>query len=333
MQQWIGRRMPRRDALATLLLVCASPRAFAQATRTARVAVLVPFPETDAESRVRRGIFAKALQGLGWREGRNLRLEVRYGAGDEQLRRHAAELAALQPDVLLVQSNQALAIVRQQKGSAPIVFVAVSDPVGSGFVNDLARPGGNATGFTNFAPEMGGKWLQVLRELAPRVERVGLLINPSIAANRELARAAEAAAAPLGVAMTTIASGDGPAVEQAIDALAAGGRAGLIVLPNPTNTNHQKHIIQAAERHRVPAVYPFPYYARNGGLAAYGIDIGEMFRLAGSYVDRILRGAKPGDLPVQQPTKYELVINQRAARALGLAVPPAMLARVDELIE
>lgn len=327
------KRMRRREALAALLTLCASPYAFAQSARKATVAVLIPFPDTDAESRVRRGIFAQAMEGLGWREGQNLRLEVRFASGDEQLRRHALELGALDPDVLLVQSNQALAIVRQQKIAVPIVFVAVSDPVGSGFVANLARPGGNSTGFTNFAPEMGGKWLQVLKELAPRVQRVGLLLNPSISANRELARAAEAAAAPLGIGVTQIAAGDGPSLERAIVALAGDGRAGIIVLPNPANTSNQKHIIEAAERSRVPAIYPFPYYARNGGLAAYGIDVGEMFRLAGSYVDRILRGTKPGELPVQQPTKYQLVINLRSARALGIAVPAALRARVDEVIE
>ena len=325
--------MRRREALPVLLLLCASPLAFAQATRKATVAVLIPFAETEQEARRRQGIFANALVGLGWREGQNLRLEVRYGAGDEQLKRHAAELAALRPDVMLVHSNQALAIVRQQKVTAPVVFVAVSDPVGSGFVASLSRPGGNTTGFTNFAPEMGGKWVEVLKELAPRVERVGVLLNTTIAANRELARAAEAAAAPLGIKVRHIESGGGAPLEQAIAALAGEGRAGLIAMPNPTNTRTQKEIIDAAERHRVPAIYPFAYYAQNGGLAAYGIDIADLFRQAAPYVDRILNGAKPGELPVQQPTKYQLIINLRAARALGLAVPTAMRARVDELIE
>lgn len=310
-----------------------APRAFAQAARKATVGVLIPFPEHDAESARRRAIFSKALDGLGWHEGQNLRLEVRYGVGDADLRRHAAELAVLRPDVMLVQSNQALGVVRQEKITLPIVFVAVSDPVGSGFAASLARPGGNATGFTNFAPEMGGKWLQLLKELAPRVERVGLLLNPNIAANRELARAAEAAAAPLGMGVTLITAGDGASLQEAMAAFAGEGRAGIIAMPNPTNTNNQQQIIEAAERHRLPAIYPFPYYARNGGLAAYGIDITEMFRLAAPYVDRILRGAKPGDLPIQQPTKYELVINLRAARTLGVTVPPGLRARVDQLIE
>ena len=328
-----NRVFSRREALSALLMFCAWPQALAQPARKAMVAVLIPFAESDAESRRRRAAFASALAALGWREGQNLRLEVRYGVGDAPLRRHAAELAALKPDVMLVQSNQALALVRQENAAIPIVFVAVSDPVGSGFVAHLARPGGNSTGFTNFAPEMGAKWLQVLKELAPRVERVGLLLNPDITANVELARAAEAAATPLGMRVTPIVSGDGTALEQALAALAGNGRAGVIVLPNPTNTSNQKQIIEAVARHGLPAIYPFPYYARNGGLAAYGVDILEMFRLAGPYVDRILKGAKPAELPVQQPTKYELLINLPAARALGLALPPALRARADELIE
>lgn len=325
--------MRRREALSGLLGLCAAPHSFAQGGRKATVAVLIPFAETDTESRLRRAAFAAGLEKLGWREGHNLRLEVRHGVGDAQLRHHAVELAALEPGVMLVQSNQALAIARREKVVVPTVFVAVSDPVGSGFVANLARPGGNATGFTNFAPEMGAKWLQVLRELAPRVERVTMLLNPSIAANRELASSVEATAVSLGLGAKPVAAGDGAALEQAIAGLAGDRRAGIVVLPNPTNTTHQKQIIDAAARHQLPAIYPFPYYAKNGGLVAYGVDLREMFRLAAAYVDRILRGAKPAELPVQQPTKYELVINVRAARALGLNVPRALLVRADEVIE
>jgi len=239
----------------------------------------------------------------------------------------------LGPAVMLVQTNLALAAARRQNVAVPIVFVAVSDPVGSGFVDSLARPGGNATGFANFAPEMGAKWVEVLRELAPHLDRVVLLLNPAIPANQALARAAEAAAANAGMAVTAVASGDGAAFEAAVAGVADRRRAGIIVMPNPANTQNQKPIIEAAARHRMPAIYPFAYYARNGGLVAYSIDLEEQFRLAAAYVDRILRGARPADLPVQQPTKYELVINLRAARALGIAVPPAMRARVDEVIE
>jgi putative ABC transport system substrate-binding protein len=325
--------MNRREALPALLALCAAPLALAQTTRSARVAVLIAFPETDPEIRVRLAAFVNGLQKLGWREGHNLRLDVRHAVGDAELQRAAAELAALGPAVMFVQTNLALTAVRKQNIAIPTVFVAVSDPVGSGFVATLARPGGNITGFANFAPEMGAKWLQVLRELSPRIERVVLLLNPVIAANRELAASAESAAAALGMTVTAVASGDDAALESAIAGLADKRRAGVVVLPNPANTQNQKLIIEAAARHRLPAIYPFAYYARNGGLVAYAIDLEEQFRLAAAYVDRILRGAKPAELPVQQPTKYQLIINLRSARAIDLVVPAALLARADEVIE
>ena len=313
--------MRRRDALSGLLIVCAVPRSFAQAVRKATVAVLLTSPETDAESLRRRAVFTSRLEKLGWRDGHNLRLEVRHAVGDAQLRRQFGELAALNPDVMLIQSNQALAIAREQSTAIPTIFVAVSDPVGSGFVANLARPGGNTTGFTNFEPGTGGKWLQVLKELAPRIESVAMILNPAIAANRELARSIEAAAASLGIVATPVAAGDAAALEQSILGLAGDLHAGIVVLPNPTNALYQRQIIDSAARRRVPAVYPFGYFARNGGLVAYGVDVMEMFDQAAAYVDRILRGAKAGELPVQQPTKYELVINLRTARALGLKYP------------
>lgn len=325
--------MRRRDALSGLLILCAAPHSVAQAARKATVGVLIPFPETEQESRDRLAVFASSLDKLGWREGHNLQLEVRHGVGDAQLRRHVGELVALNPAVLLIQSNQVLAIAREQGVGIATVFVAVSDPVGSNFVASLARPGSNVTGFTNFDPETGGKWLQVLKELAPRIESASMPLNPTIAANLELARSVEAGAASLGVAAKRLAAGDGPALEQAIAGLATDPRAGIVVLPNPTNTLYQKQIIEAAARHRLPAIYPFPYYARNGGLVAYGIDIKDVFRQAAAYVDRILRGAKAADLPVQQPVKYELVINLRTARALGLSVPGALLVRAHTVIE
>ena len=325
--------MNRREALPALLALCAAPLALGQTTRSPRVAVLIAFPETDPEIRVRLAAFVNGLQKLGWREGHNLRLDVRHAVGDAELQRAAAELAALGPAVMFVQTNLALAAVRKQNIAIPTVFVAVSDPVGSGFVATLARPGGNITGFANFAPEMGAKWLQVLRELSPRIDRVVLLLNPVIAANRELAASAESAAAALGMTVTAVASGDDAALESAIAGLADKRRAGVVVLPNPANTQNQKLIIEAAARHRLPAIYPFAYYARNGGLVAYAIDLEEQFRLAAAYVDRILRGAKPAELPVQQPTKYQLIINLRSARAIDLVVPAALLARADEVIE
>jgi putative tryptophan/tyrosine transport system substrate-binding protein len=324
--------MDRRAALSALLALSAGP-AFAQSGRPAMVGVLVAFPENDPEIRPRLAAFVNALQKLGWRDGQNLRLEVRHAVGAPALERQAAELAALRPAVMLVQTNLALGAVRKQNVAVPIVFVAVSDPVGSGFVESLARPGGNATGFANFSPEMGAKWVEVLRELSPSLDRMILLLNPAIPANQALARSAESAAATAGMTVTAVASGDSPAFEAAVAGFADRRRAGIIVMPNPANTQNQKQIIEAAARHRMPAIYPFAYYARNGGLVAYSIDLEEQFRLAAAYVDRILKGAKAGELPVQQPTKYELVINQRAARALGLTVPAALRARVDEWIE
>jgi putative ABC transport system substrate-binding protein len=323
----------RRDVLSGWLLGCTAARSFAQPARKATVAVLIPSLETDAESLARLAVFASGLEKLGWRDGQNLRLEVRHAVGDAQLRRQLGELAALEPAVILIQSNQALAIAREQNFAIPTVFVAVSDPVGSGFVASLARPGGHTTGFSNFDPETGGKWLQVLKELAPRVESVTLLLNRSIAANRELVRSVEAAAGPLGIVAKPVAADDGAALEQALAGLADDRRAGIVVLPNPTNTLYQRQIIDAAARHRLPAIYPFPYYAKSGGLVAYGVDIKEMFLRAADYVDRILRGTKAGDLPVQQPTKYALVINLRTARALGLTVPRSLLLRADEVLE
>ena len=325
--------MKRRNALSGLLIVCAAPRSFAQVARKATVAVLLPNPETDVESMRRSASFTSRLEKLGWRDGHNLRLELRHAVGDAQLARQAGELAALNPDVMLIQSNQALAIARERGLAIPIVFVAVSDPVGSGIVASLARPGGNITGFTNFEPGTGGKWLQVLKDLAPRIESVAILLNTAIAANRELARSVESAAASLGIATTVVEAIDAAALEQAIAVLPGELRSGMVVMPNPTNALYQRQIIDSTARRRLPTIYPFAYFARNGGLVAYGVDINEMFGQAAVYVDRILRGTRAGELPVQQPTKYELVINLRTARSLGLNVSAPLLARADEVIE
>jgi putative ABC transport system substrate-binding protein len=323
----------RRDALSGLLIACAAPSLLAQAGRTATVGVLIPTGETDAENAPRLAAFAAVLEKAGWRRGENLRIEVRHAVGDEQLRARLREFVALDPAVMLVQSNQALAIARAEKIATPIVFVAVADPVGSGFVANLARPGGNVTGFANFGTEAGGKWLQVLRQIAPRTRAIALLFNPTIAANRQLASSVETAATPLGIAVTNAPVTDSASLELASAALAGKRDWGLVVLPNPTNSQHRKQIIEAAARHRVPAVYPFSFFARDGGLVAYGVDIKALFESSAGYVDRILRGARAGDLPVQQPTKYELAINMATARALGLDVPVAQRSLADEVIE
>jgi putative ABC transport system substrate-binding protein len=274
------------------------------------------------------------MRDLGWTEGRNIDVVYRYAAGNaERMRRFAAEFNALGPDLVLVQSNLALDALRREGFGLPIVFMAVSDPVGSGYVQSLSRPGGNATGFANYEPATGGKWLQVLKELAPPLTRVAMLMNPSIAANRELARSVESAAPGLGVATSQSGASDPGAMESAIAAVARERNGGLIAMPNPTNTENRRLIIDACARHRVPAIYPFSYFARDGGLVAYGIDLVDMFRSAASYVDRILRGAQPGELPVQQPTRYELVLNRKAASALNLKPSASLLARASQVIE
>jgi putative ABC transport system substrate-binding protein len=257
--------------------------------------VLLANPETDAESLRRRATFTSRLEKLGWRDGHNLRLELRHAVGDAQLARQAGELAALNPDVMLIQSNQSLAIAREQGIAIPIVFVAVSDPVGSGFVASLARPGGNITGFTNFEPGTGGKWLQVLKDLAPRIESVAMLLNTTIAANRELARSVESAAASLGIATTVVTAIDAAALEQAIGVLPGELRSGMVVLPNPTNALYQRQIIDSAARRRVPAIYPFGYFGEKRWAGCRGVDVMEM--LTAAAYDRILRGARQASCP------------------------------------
>ena len=283
---------------------------------------------------MRLAAFVNGLQKLGWRDGQNLRLEVRHAVGAAALERQAAELAALGPAVMLVQTNLALGVVRKQNVAAPIVFVAVSDPVGSGFVDEPGAPGRQRDGLRQFRAgdgrQVGGGAARAFA--APRAGHPAAQPRDSPPTRRWRARPSPRRRAA-GMAVTAVASGDGPAFEAAVAGFADGRRAGIIVMPNPANTQNQNQIIEAAARHRMPAIYPFAYYARNGGLVAYSIDLEEQFRLAAAYVDRILRGARPGELPVQQPTKYELVINQRSARALGLAVPAALRARVDERIE
>lgn len=325
--------MNRRKALPALLALCGAPLAWAQPAKRVTVGVLITTPETDELMRPRLAAFADRLQKLGWRDGQNLRLEVRHGGNAAEMQHQAAELRAFNPAVMLLQTNLAVAAVRQQQIAVPLVFLAVSDPVGSGFVASLARPGGNMTGFANFDPEMGAKWLQVLREISPRLERVVLLLDPTLAANGALVHSAASAAEAAGIGATTTTSGDDAALERAIAEFVGKKHGGVIVFPNPTNTARQKQIIGIAAHHKLPAIYPFEYYAKNGGLVAYGVDLKEQFRLAAEYVDRILRGAKPADLPVQQPNKYELIINQRTARALALSIPGALLARADEVIE
>jgi putative ABC transport system substrate-binding protein len=308
-----------------------------QGERIRRVGVLMGFAESDPEQRVRTAAFLKRLQELGWTDGRNMRIDYRHGDGEtDRMRAHAKELVALAPDLILVQSNGALAALREATSRVPIVFVQVSDPVGSGFVESLARPGGNLTGFTNFEPEMGGKWIEALKEAANGVTRVAVLLNPEMPANAAHAaflRAAQRAAPVLGTTVTAGGVHDVAEIERFVSAFAAEPNGGMIVLPHPLPIVNRDQIIALAARHRLPAVYPYRLFVTAGGLISYGIDQVDQWGRAAAYIDRILRGEKPADLPVQQPTKYELAINLKTAKTLGLDVPPTLLARADEVIE
>ena len=305
-----------------------------QPERMRRIGALIAFAENDPEQRARNTAFLNRLEELGWKDGRNLRIDYRFSEGDpERMRAHARELVALSPDLILVQTNPALTALLQTTSTVPCVFVQVSDPVGSGFVKSLAHPGGNLTGFTNFEPEMGGKWLQVLKENAPDTVRAVVLLQADLSVHSAYLRAAETAGRQFGTEVIAAEVRNVADIERAVTALAAEPRSSLIVLPNPVHFVHRDQIIALAARHRLPSIYPLRLFANAGGLMSYGIDQIDQWLRAASYVDRILKGAKPADLPVQQPTKYQLVINLKTAKALGLTIPPSVLARADEVIE
>jgi putative ABC transport system substrate-binding protein len=289
--------------------------------------------ENDAEAKLRANILQSVLQTLGWIEGANIRFDYRFSASDRILMdAHVAELVGLAPDVIVVRGNRPVTLLKQATRTIPIVFAQVGDPVGSGIVDNLGRPGGNITGFTHFEAPMGGKWLEVLKEVAPAVSRATILMNPDTPANIAFLRAAEAAAPTLGVTLAKADVRNATDIERAIPA-AAGVNAGLVVLPHDVTVGNDKLIVALATQYRVPAVYPYHFSITQGGLISYSFDIADHWRQVATYVDRILRGEKPANLPVQAPTKFELVINLKTANALGLTVSPALLARADEVIE
>jgi ABC-type uncharacterized transport system substrate-binding protein len=304
-----------------------------QPDRMRRIGVLLALAESDPEGQARIGSFRQQLQKLGWVEGRDVRIEDRWPAADvEQIRRAAAELVALAPDVIFINSQPAFDVMRRATSTIPVVFVQVTDPVGSGLLTSLARPGGNLTGLSNYE-SLGGKLLELLKEIAPGVTRVAVIHNPDNASNIANLHTIDAAVTSLGVELTAAGVRDAGDIEREIDAFARRLRGGLIVLASPTTNLHRELIIALAARHRLPAVYPYRYFAISGGLASYGVDNIDLYRRAAWYVDRILRGEKPGDLPIQQPTKLELAINLTTAKALDLEVPTTLLARADEVIE
>jgi putative tryptophan/tyrosine transport system substrate-binding protein len=304
-----------------------------QRERVRRVGVLIPFTADDPEGQVRLLAFAQGLQQMGWAVGSNLRIDTRWSAGDaERSRKYAAELLALAPDVILANGSPELRPFLQATHDLPIVFANVIDPVGQGFVTSLARPGGNVTGFTSYEFGQTAKWLELLKELAPRVTRAAVLLRRAVASSMAQLGAIQGVAPSFGVEVSSIDLDDAREVEHNITAFARAPNGGLI-LTGPGSGARRELIITLAARHRLPAVYPFPFHVTSGGLTSYGPDITDQYRRAAGYVDRILKGEKPADLPVQTPTKYELVINLNTARALGLEVPPTLLARADEVIE
>ena len=305
------------------------------ADRVRRIGVLMSTAENDSSAPARIGAFARGLEELGWREGRNIRIDLRWAAGDlaQSSKKYAAELVALAPDVLLATAGPTVAALLGETRTVPIIFAHAVDPVGAGFVASLARPNSNATGFILFEFSIGAKWLELLKEFAPNVMRVAVLRDPTSAAGIGQFAAIQAVASSFGVELSTINVRDPDEIEGAVATFARSVNGGLIVPASPPATQHREQIIRLAARHRLPAIYFERFLVADGGLMSYGPDLADQYRRAASYVDRILKGEKPADLPVQAPTKYELVINLKTAKALSLTVPATLLARADEVIE
>jgi len=305
-----------------------------QRERMRRIGLLIAGGQDDPEVPANIGAFKQELQKLGWREGHDVRFDIRFASADpERMRSHAAELTNSAPDAILTSSNQATSILGRRTRTIPIVFASAGDALGTGLIGNMAHPGGNITGFTNYEISIGGKYLELLKEVAPRVERVAVLYTPGGPAPLEVLRMVEAVAPSLGVRTFPVPSRDPAEIDQAIDAFSHEADGGVVVLSGPTITNHRKWIFSLAAQHHLPAIYPYRFYATEGGLISYGASLIDQYRRAAGYVDRILKGEKPADLPVQAPTKYELVINLKTAKTLGLEVPPTLLARADEVIE
>jgi len=305
-----------------------------QGERMRRIGVLMPFAEDNPVGQARLAAFLEGLRQLGWADGRNVRIDSRWGAGDASLTRtYARELVAPGPDVVMAVSSGAVAPLREVTRSVPIVFAVVADAVGAGFVESLVRPGGNVTGFTAHEYAVSGKWLELLKEIVPRVTRVAVLRDSAIAAGPGQFGAMQALAPSLGMELHPVDLHEPGEIERAIGEFAKGSNNGLIVSGSPSATIHRNLIITLAARHRLPAVYYDRFYVTGGGLISYGADYLDECRRAAGYVDRILKGERPADLPVQAPVKFELVINLKTAKALGLDIPATVLARADEVIE
>ena len=306
-----------------------------QPERLRRIGVITSVAADDPETYARMGAFHQGLQEAGWILGSNVQIEYRWGdPGDaERIRQYSAELVGLSPDVILAVGVSTVGPLQRATRTVPIIFVQVTDPVSAGFVASLARPGGNATGFATYEFGISAKWLELLKEIAPSLTRVSVLRDPTLATGIGLLAAMQGAAQALRVDLSPVGVGDAGEIERAVIAFAREPNGGLIVLPGPLTTLHRKLISTLAARHKLPAVYSNRFYVAAGGLISYGPDFVDQYRRAAAYVDRILKGEKPADLPVQAPTKYELVINLKTAKALGLDVPATVLARADDVIE
>ena len=330
--------MMRRREFITLLSGAAAAWPLAaraqQGERMQRIGVLMDLAENDPEGQVRIAAFLQGLAQLGWTDGRNVRIDTRWTAGDaDRTRRQAAELIALAPDIVVATGTPTLGPLQQTTRTVPIVFMMTVDPVGGGFVDSLAQPGGNTTGFMLFEYGMGGKWLELLKEIAPRVTRVGVLRDPAVSSGHAQFGAIQSVAPSLGAEVSPINLRDSPEIERGVAAFARSANGGLIVTTSTLANVHRDLIVTLAARHKLPAVYGARYFVIGGGLMSYGPDRIDQSQRAAGYVDRILKGEKPADMPVQAPTKYETVINLKTAKALGLEVPPTLLARADQLIE
>jgi putative tryptophan/tyrosine transport system substrate-binding protein len=303
--------------------------------RMRRIGVLTGGPRPDdQDAQANIAAFVEGLRQLGWTDGRNLRIDYRWGLGQaDTIRKHAVELAGLAPDVILSSGTASLAPLLQATPAVPIVFVNVADPVGGGFVDSLSRPGGNATGFMQFEYDLSGKWVELLKQIAPNVTRAAVLRDPALPSGIGQFAVIQSVAPSAGLEVRPVSVRDGAEIERALAAFARSPNGGLIVTSSALTARHRELIIALAARHKLPAVYYRRYFATTGGLISYGYDLVGQFQRAAGYVDRILKGEKPADLPVQAPTRYELVINLKTAKALGLDVPPMLLARADEVIE
>jgi ABC-type uncharacterized transport system substrate-binding protein len=328
--------MKRREFIAGLGAAASTtlwPLAARTQERVRRIGVLMHLAAKDIEAQARLTAFLQGLQQLGWTDGRNVRIDTRWGASDADRRGYAAELVALSPDVILASTTLGMVALQQATRTVPVVFSNVADPVGAGFVESLARPGGNATGFTVFEYGLSAKWLELLKEIAPNVTRVAVIRDSANPSGIGQFAVIQSVAQSFGVELSPVVARDGAEIERAVTAFARSPNGGLIVLGSALGALHSDLIVTLAARHRLPAVYPFRYFVTGGGVISYGPDSINPYRQAAGYVDRILKGEKPADLPVQGPTRYETVINLKTAKALGLTVPSSLLSRATEVIE